>query len=246
MILHGGCMNEFRDFLAMDADARPVRAGIGKLDVPAFRDFLARVYQRALPDADAERIRLLQDMNLATEEGFLNLACALLFTAHPEWIVPQFPVRAARFPPFWTKHGSPMMYEVIITPAAEEDYHEILRYLEDALHTHQAIAAFVERLAEVMEHLQTTPEMYEYSRETRLRAKGYRKFLVGNYVVLYLSYSFLKGIVLGNAVGTVLVDVASKAATSVPAGCVSVVVAVVLYPFFYKALTAAGYYQKRA
>ncbi|HIW00007.1 MAG TPA: hypothetical protein H9894_02305 [Candidatus Desulfovibrio intestinipullorum] len=97
MILHGGCMNEFRDFLAMDADARPVRAGIGKLDVPAFRDFLARVYQRALPDADAERIRLLQDMNLATEEGFLNLACALLFTAHPEWIVPQFPVRAARF-----------------------------------------------------------------------------------------------------------------------------------------------------
>ena len=79
-----------------------------------------------------------------------------------------------------------MMYEVIITPAAEEDYHEILRYLEDALHTHQAIAAFVERLAEVMEHLQTTPEMYEYSRETRLRAKGYRKFLVGNYVVLYL------------------------------------------------------------
>lgn len=97
MILHGGCMNEFRDFLTMDADARPVRAGIEKLDVPAFRDFLARVYQRALPDADAERIRLLQDMNLATEEGFLNLACALLFTAHPEWIVPQFPVRAARF-----------------------------------------------------------------------------------------------------------------------------------------------------
>ena len=97
MILHGGCMNEFRDFLTMDADARPVWAGIGKLDVPAFRDFLARVYQRALPDADAERIRLLQDMNLATEEGFLNLACALLFTAHPEWIVPQFPVRAARF-----------------------------------------------------------------------------------------------------------------------------------------------------
>ena len=81
MILHGGCMNEFRDFLTMDADARPVRAGIEKLDVPAFRDFLARVYQRALPDADAERIRLLQDMNLATEEGFLNLACALLFTA---------------------------------------------------------------------------------------------------------------------------------------------------------------------
>ena len=69
---------------------------------------------------------------------------------------------------------------------------------------------------------------------------------MATYVVLYLSYSFLKGIVLGNAVGTVLVDVASKAATSVPAGCVSVVVAVVLYPFFYKALTAAGYYQKRA
>ena len=66
------------------------------------------------------------------------------------------------------------------------------------------------------------------------------------YVILYLGYSFLKGIVLGNAVGTVLTDVAAKAATSIPSGCVSIVVAVILYPFFRKALTAAGYYQKRA
>ncbi len=69
---------------------------------------------------------------------------------------------------------------------------------------------------------------------------------MATYVVLYLGYSFLKGIVLGNAVGTVLVDVAGKASTSIPSGCVSIVVAVVLYPFFYKALSAAGYFRKTA
>ena len=66
------------------------------------------------------------------------------------------------------------------------------------------------------------------------------------YIILYLGYSFLKGIVLGNAVGTLLVDVAAKASTSIPSGCVSIVVAVVLYPFFYKALSAAGYFRKTA
>lgn len=69
---------------------------------------------------------------------------------------------------------------------------------------------------------------------------------MSTYIVLYLSYNFLSKIILGNAVGTVLVDVAAKAATSIPSGCISVVIASVLYPFFYKALNSAGYYQKRA
>ena len=34
--------------------------------------------------------------------------------------------------------------------------------------------------------MQETPEMYEFSQELLLRARGYRKFLIGNYVALYL------------------------------------------------------------
>jgi len=37
-------------------------------------------------------------LNLATHEGFLTLAGVLLFAEHPEWIVPQFIVKAIRYP----------------------------------------------------------------------------------------------------------------------------------------------------
>jgi ATP-dependent DNA helicase RecG len=37
-------------------------------------------------------------MNLATDEGKLNLACVLMFTERPEWIVPQFVIKAIRYP----------------------------------------------------------------------------------------------------------------------------------------------------
>jgi predicted HTH transcriptional regulator len=37
-------------------------------------------------------------MNLATDDGRLNLAGVLLFAERPEWIVPQFIVKAVRYP----------------------------------------------------------------------------------------------------------------------------------------------------
>ena len=37
-------------------------------------------------------------MNLATDDGMLNLAGVLLFAEQPEWIVPQFVVKAIRYP----------------------------------------------------------------------------------------------------------------------------------------------------
>jgi ATP-dependent DNA helicase RecG len=43
-------------------------------------------------------LKLLQNMNLATDNGSLNLACVLLFTERPEWIKPQFILKAVRYP----------------------------------------------------------------------------------------------------------------------------------------------------
>ena len=37
-------------------------------------------------------------MNLATDDGLLNLAGVLLFAEQPEWIKPQFIVKAIRYP----------------------------------------------------------------------------------------------------------------------------------------------------
>ncbi|GHT89710.1 hypothetical protein AGMMS49545_00710 [Betaproteobacteria bacterium] len=80
------------------ADELPTKAGVDKLDKLRFRDFLRDVYQREYPDSSAELTRLLQNMNLAVEDGSLNLAGVLLFAEQPEWIVPQFVVKAIRYP----------------------------------------------------------------------------------------------------------------------------------------------------
>jgi len=80
------------------ADQLPTRAGIDKLDKLRFRDFLRDVYKLDYPDSQADLLRLLQNMDLATDDGMLNLAGVLLFAERPEWIKPLFIVKAIRYP----------------------------------------------------------------------------------------------------------------------------------------------------
>ncbi len=80
------------------ADELPTKAGIDKLDKLRFRDFLRDVYKIDYPDSPQELLRLLQNMNLATADGNLNLAGVLMFAERPEWIRPQFVVKAIRYP----------------------------------------------------------------------------------------------------------------------------------------------------
>jgi ATP-dependent DNA helicase RecG len=80
------------------ADELPTKAGIDKLDKLRFRDFLRDVYKQEYPDSPAELTRLLQNMNLATDDAMLNLAGVLMFAERPEWIKPQFVIKAIRYP----------------------------------------------------------------------------------------------------------------------------------------------------
>jgi len=80
------------------ADELPTKAGMEALDKLRFRDFLRDVYKRKFPEEPSELLRLLQNMNLATDEGMLNLAGVLMFAERPEWIKPQFVVKAIRYP----------------------------------------------------------------------------------------------------------------------------------------------------
>ena len=90
------CLFQFTN--QFHADELPTRAGIDKLDKLRFRDFLRDVYKQEYPDSPDELTRLLQSMNLATDDGRLNLAGVLMFAERPEWIVPQFVVKAIRYP----------------------------------------------------------------------------------------------------------------------------------------------------
>lgn len=93
---------ELRRFFQLSAqfhgDELPTKAGIDKLDKLRFRDFLRDIYKQKYPNTKAELTRLLQNMNLATDDGMLNLAGVLLFAEQPEWIVPQFVIKAIRYP----------------------------------------------------------------------------------------------------------------------------------------------------
>ena len=80
------------------ADEMPTKAGPDKLDKLLFRDFLQQSYGLDYPDTKNALTHLLQNLNLATESGCLNLAGLLLFAEHPEWIAPQFVVKAISFP----------------------------------------------------------------------------------------------------------------------------------------------------
>jgi ATP-dependent DNA helicase RecG len=80
------------------ADELPTKAGLEKLDKLRFHDFLSRQHNQTLPRSAKDLARLLSNLDLATDDGHLNLAGVLLFAEHPERIKPQFIVKAVRFP----------------------------------------------------------------------------------------------------------------------------------------------------
>ena len=88
----------FQSIDLLHGDEVPTKAGIEKLDRLRFRDFLKDVYRIDLPDDPEKLLNLLQNMNLACEKGTLNLAGVLMFAEKPEWIKPQFIVKAVSYP----------------------------------------------------------------------------------------------------------------------------------------------------
>lgn len=104
------------------ADELPTKAGIDKLDKLRFRDFLRNVYDLDYPDTHETLTCLLQNMGLATEDGYLNLAGVLLFAERPEWIKPQFVVKAIRYP------GNEIHADTYLDT---EDYDGALRKMHD-------------------------------------------------------------------------------------------------------------------
>ena len=79
-----------------------------------------------------------------------------------------------------------MAYDVRVSEAADRDTDEILTYMVAELANPKAAADFADALDEKYEMLEEHPFMFELSRNERLAQIGYRRFIVGNYVALYL------------------------------------------------------------
>ena len=80
----------------LHADEQWTKAGIDRLDKAMFKDFFKRTYSLSVPAKAQELLRIVKNMNLATDDGHLNLAGLLLFGEHPEYLFPQFCVKAIR------------------------------------------------------------------------------------------------------------------------------------------------------
>ena len=119
------------------ADELPTKAGIDKLDKIRFREFLQKTYDTTLPDDPGDLQILLQNMNLATEDGMLNLAGVLLFTEHPEFIKPQFILKSVRYPGN-TIHPSEYIDTEDFTGPLPRIYEDAMAFIMRNLHKIQA------------------------------------------------------------------------------------------------------------
>lgn len=88
----------FQNVDSIHADEIPTNAYLDKLDRKYFAGFLRDKFKIEQPDNEQELKKLLSNMNLADDKGFLNLAGLLLFAENPEFTKPAFILKAVCFP----------------------------------------------------------------------------------------------------------------------------------------------------
>lgn len=86
----------FQEVDLLHADEVPTRAGIEAINKISLSDFLDHFYHESLHDSDDEKLKILENMNLATRQR-LNLAGLLLFGKKPQLYKPQFIIKAVSF-----------------------------------------------------------------------------------------------------------------------------------------------------
>ena len=78
-----------------------------------------------------------------------------------------------------------MAYKVVATELAVQDLNGILEYIAVSLSNPTAAAAFADEVEKCYAGLEHMPLMYEQCQDVQLRALGYRKALIKNYLLIY-------------------------------------------------------------
>lgn len=77
------------------------------------------------------------------------------------------------------------MYELLITEAADQDLDSIVEYIAVRLSNASAASAFLDSVEKCFAMLRKTPLAYVECTDKALQAKGYRKAVINNYVLIY-------------------------------------------------------------
>ena len=78
-----------------------------------------------------------------------------------------------------------MAYEVVLDPLVAERVDNITSYICDVLGSPSAAASFLNGFESLVAALERLPFSYPRPLDARLQARGYRKALIGKYVVLF-------------------------------------------------------------
>ncbi len=78
-----------------------------------------------------------------------------------------------------------MAYKIIETELAVQDLDSILAYITLSLANPIAASAFADAVEDCYSNLEKMPLMFELCRDSRLRAMGYHKAVIKNYVMVY-------------------------------------------------------------
>jgi plasmid stabilization system protein ParE len=77
------------------------------------------------------------------------------------------------------------MYRQHVTELAEQDLDGIVKYMTGELANPIAACAFLDKLEDCYALLKTRPKIYVACDDSYLRGKGYRKALIGNYLLIF-------------------------------------------------------------
>lgn len=77
------------------------------------------------------------------------------------------------------------MYKVIISQSADADLFNALKYIAYELENPPAAAKLADCIDRCYADLEELPESHELCRDSVLRRMGYRRYPVGNYIVIF-------------------------------------------------------------
>lgn len=78
-----------------------------------------------------------------------------------------------------------MAYEVVLDPLVVDKVDEIVGYISEVLASPNAATSFLDAFEELVGNLEELPLAYPFAQDPRIAARGYRRALVGNYLVLF-------------------------------------------------------------
>ena len=77
------------------------------------------------------------------------------------------------------------MYRVVVSPSANADLFNALRYVACELENPQAATKLADSIEKCYADLEEFPAAHELCRDTVLARIGYRRYAVGNYLVIF-------------------------------------------------------------